>query len=202
MNGGNDAMQVFLFVNGILTRPGVSANWTARAVTWTQVNTPHKAEKIEYFTTVLQRPLKNRSRAERLAHTLDFYLKAGYEVTIAAHSNGADVALDALKSRAWPKIKALHLISAANEADFNKNGLNQSLDRIADLHVWIAEKDWALALAATPFGKLLGYGTLGRRGPVNAKRPVNVRRAAFGHGDWFAEDQLDHTLQFITRHAA
>ncbi|WP_397379730.1 hypothetical protein [Prosthecobacter sp.] len=194
-------MQVFLFINGILTRPGESKNWTARAVTWTHINTPHKAEKIEYFTTVLQRPLNNAARAEKLATTLDYYLKAGFEVTIAAHSNGADVALDALKSRAWPKIKALHLISAANEADFNKNGLNQSLDRIADLNVWIAENDWALALANTLPGKLLGYGTLGRRGPINARRPVNVRRAAFGHGDWFAADQLDHTLQFITRSA-
>ena len=195
-------MQAFFFVNGILTRPGASQNWTARAVTWVNVNTPHKAEKIEYFTTVLMRPLNNRHRAEKLAATLDVYLRAGYEITIAAHSNGADVALDALKSRAWPKIKALHLISAANEADFNKNGLNQSLDRIADLNVWIAEKAWALALAATPFGRLRGYGTLGRVGPLNAKRPVNVRRASFGHGDWFAADQLDHTMKFITRHAA
>jgi len=195
-------MQAFLFINGILTRPGSSLNWTARAVTWVNTLTPHKAEKIEYFTSVLMRPLNNRQRAEKLAATLDHYLKAGYEVTIAAHSNGCDVALDALKSRAWPKIKALHLISAANEADFNKNGLNQSLGRIADLNVWIAEKDWALALASTLPGKLLGYGTLGRRGPINAKRPVHIRRASFGHGDWFADDQLDHTLQHITRHAA
>jgi len=191
--------QVFLFVNGILTRPGASENWTARAVTWTHIHTPFKAEKVEYFTSVLARPLHNRHRSEKLAHTLDFYLRNGFEVTIAAHSNGADVALDALQSRAWPKIKALHLISAANEADFDKNGLNKSLDRIADLHVWIAEKDWALALASTLPGKLLGYGTLGRRGPVNARRPVNVRRASFGHGDWFAPDQLDHSMQFITR---
>ena len=192
-------MQAFLFINGILTRPGSSLNWTARAVTWVNTLTPHKAEKIEYFTSVLMRPLNNRQRAEKLAATLDHYLKAGYEVTIAAHSNGCDVALDALKSRAWPKIKALHLISAANSGDFNKNGLNASLDRIADLHVWIAEKDWALALAGTLPGKLLGYGTLGRTGPINAKRPVHVRRASFGHGDWFADDQLDHTLRHITR---
>jgi hypothetical protein len=123
-------------------------------------------------------------------------------VTIAAHSNGCDVALDALRSRAWPKIKALHLISAANAADFNKNGLNQSLDRVADLHVWIAEKDLPLFLAGTLPAKLLGYGNLGRVGPINCKRPVHVRRASFGHSGWFADDQLDHTLRHITRHAA
>lgn len=191
--------QVFLFVNGILTRPGESENWTARAVTWTHTHTPYKAEKIEYFTGIFARPLYQRRRSERLAYVLDYYLKAGFEVTIAAHSNGTDVTLDALRSRAWPKIKALHLISAACEADFNKNGLNQSLDRIADLQVWIAERDWALALAGTLPGQLLGYGTLGRRGPINAARPVNVRRASFGHGDWFASDQMHQTMQVITR---
>lgn len=195
----NSTNQVFLFVNGILTRPGVAENWTARAVTWTHIHTPHKAEKIEYFTSVLARPLNNRHRAEKLATALDYYLRAGFEITIAAHSNGADVALDALKSRAWPRIKALHLISPANEADFDRNGLNASLDRIAELSVWIAETDWALRLAGTLPGRLLGYGTLGRRGPVNARRPVQVRRAGFGHSAWFAPDQLDLTLQFVTK---
>lgn len=190
--------QVFLFVNGILTRPGVAENWTARAVTWTHLKTPYKAEKVEYFTSVLARPLHNRRRAELLAGVLDQYQRAGFEITIAAHSNGADVALDALKSRAWPVIKALHLISPANEADFDKNGLNQSLDRIAQLTVWIAETDWALRLAGTLPGKLLGYGTLGRRGPINARRPCRVIRAGFGHSDWFAPDQLSGTLSTIT----
>jgi hypothetical protein len=192
--------RVHLFVPGILTRPGLSDNWTARAVTWCHLHTRARAEKIEYFTGVLGRPLYQRRRAERLAHVMDQYIRAGFEITIAAHSNGARVTLDALRSRAWPKIKALHLISPANEADFDKNGLNQSLDRIADLSVWVAENDWALALAGTLPGQLLGYGTLGRRGPVNARRPVQVRRAGFGHSDWFAADQMDITMQFITRH--
>ena len=191
--------QVFLFVNGILTLPGESENWTARAVTWTHLHTSGRAEKVEYFTGILGRPFYQRRRAERLATVLDHYLTAGFEVTIAAHSNGANVALDALRSRTWPNIKALHLISPACEADFNANGLNLSLGRIADLNVWIADKDWALALAATLPGQMLGYGTLGRRGPVHCRRPVAVRRASFGHGDWFAADQMDHTMQFITR---
>jgi hypothetical protein len=195
----NPTNKVFLFVNGILTIPGQSENWTAHATTWVHLHTRHKAEKIEYFTGILGRPLYQRRRAEKLAHVLDEYLKAGFEITLAAHSNGCDVVLDALQSRAWPKIKALHLISAANEADFDRNGLNQSLHRIDDLTVWIAEKDWALALASTLPGQILGYGTLGRRGPVNARRPVQVRRASFGHGDWFAADQLHHTMESICR---
>ena len=191
--------EVILYVNGILNMPGESANWTARAVTWTHLNTRHRAEKIEYFSGVFGRPLYNRRRAERLACVLDEYLTGGYEVTIAAHSNGACVALDALRSRAWPKIKALHLISPACEADFNKNGLNQSIDRIGNLSVWIASNDWALALASTLPGRLLGYGTLGRRGPINERRPVQVRRACIGHGDWFASDLMSQTMKHITQ---
>lgn len=192
---------VFLFVNGILTVPGRATNWTGRAVTWTHLHTPHRAEKIEYFTGPVGRFLGNTARAEKLKHTLEFYRRQNWRVVLVGHSNGCDVILDALSLMAWPPIHSVHLISAACEADFSRNGLNAAGSRIQHLHVYIAEKDWALVLADTLAGRLLGYGVLGKKGPLNATpqaEPDVIVKAPIGHGGWFDDEHFDGTLQRIT----
>lgn len=192
---------VCLFVCGILTVPGAAGNWTGRAVTWTHLHTPHKAEKVEYYTGPVSRIAGDTRRATKLVRTLERYLAAGWRIILAGHSNGCDVILDALQMMAWPQIHALHLISAACEADFTRNGLNAAGRRIGHLSIYVAEKDWALVLADTLAGRWLGYGCLGKRGPLNAtgrSAPDRVVRQPIGHGEWFSTARFDETLRMIT----
>lgn len=196
--------KVFIYVCGILTFPGVARNWTGRAVTWTHLHTPSKAEKIEYFVGPISRVLGQGFRAGKLLSTLEFY--TGWQIHLIGHSNGCDVILDALaaaenRGGGFPRIHSLHLISAACSADFEHVRLNEFVaDRkIRHLHVWIAGKDNALALADTFTGRALGYGALGRSGPLNNRVPFEqIHRPAFGHSDWFSEENFDATMQILT----
>ena len=54
--------RVYIFVNGIRTRPGASENWTGRAVTWSHTHSDVFAEKIEYFTLAITRPFGQKKR--------------------------------------------------------------------------------------------------------------------------------------------
>lgn len=189
----NPDRTVFIFVNGILTMPGASDNWNGKAVTWTHLHTPFRAEKVEYLVRPIGRILGQRKRAEKLAKTLTFY--AGWSIVLVGHSNGCDVILDALASLDWPRIEELHLVSAACEADFNENGLNKYPAAIGRVCVYVAGKDWALTLAKSQLGRLLGYGALGKTGPVNARRaPEVITRPEFGHGDWFTPTHLNDSM--------
>jgi len=193
---------VFIYVNGILTFPGESDNWNGKAVTWTHLRTPHRAEKVEYYVGPVSRALGQKKRAEKLTKTLRYY--EGWEIILAGHSNGCDVILDALRAASWPRLQALHLVSGACDADFDRNGLNVAMGggRIGRVSVWVAGKDGALKLANTSIGRLLGYGPdgpLGMMGPLHALEPVAiVREPAFGHSDWWAPENLDESLAIIT----
>lgn len=187
-----------LYVPGILTLPGAADNWTGRGVTWTHLHTPDRAEKVEYFSGLLTRTLLQCPRAAKLALTLSFYQAYDFDIHLATHSNGADVALDALRLLKWPRIASLNLLSPACSADCNKNGLNDASDSIDRVTVWIGDKDWPLALAGTKTGWLLGFGNLGAVGPKNAARDIAVRRAPVGHGGWFADDRFNETMLALT----
>lgn len=195
--------KVFIYVCGILSFPGASRNWTGRAVTWTHIHTPHKAEKVEYLAGPVSRLLGQSARAGKLRRTLDFY--EGWQIHLIGHSNGCDVILDALRDRAaagdLPVIHSLHLISAASSADFDATGLNEFVAsrRVRHVHVWIAGCDTALTLADTFTGRALGYGALGRSGPMNSRVSFEqIHRPAFGHSDWFSDENFDATMQIIS----
>ena len=193
---------VYIYVCGIMTFPGESGNWTGKAVTWTQTRPELPAEKIEYFSPGLfSRSIGQEARAEKLVKTLNEYLSRGRRIILVAHSNGCDVALDALQQMGWPRIEALHLISGACEADFDQNGLNLALalERIGRVVVYVAKRDIALYLAASPLGRCFGYGDLGRTGPVNQDFPVEtVVEPEFGHSDWFHGDHFEVTMRMLT----
>lgn len=188
---------VFILVNGILTFPGESDNWNGKGVTSIHLHTPHRAEKIEYFVGPFSRVLGQKERARKLIKTLSYY--QGWDIVLVGHSNGCDVILDALVEMGWPRIEALHLISGACEADFNKNGLNANQGQIGQVYVYVAGKDWALRLADTFTGRLFGYGALGKSGPVNAERwVVTVCEPEFGHPTWFDDDHFETTMRMLT----
>jgi hypothetical protein len=186
---------VYIWVNGILTFPGDSNNWNGKAATWINIHTPHKSEKIEYFVGPISRAFGQKKRSEKLARTMSFY--KDWDIVLGGHSNGCDVILDALNAMKPTNIKSLHLIAAACEADFERNGLN-SLN-INDVHVYIGGKDRALQLAASWVGHILGYGILGKIGPQNAKMKVEtILKSDFEHNDWFSKENFEYTMEKIT----
>lgn len=195
---------VFIFVCGIRTRPGASDNWTGRAVTWTHkkfASSAEKAEKVEYKVLALLRWFRHSMRVDKLRSTLDYY--RNWRIIIAAHSNGAAVALDALRAEHWPTIDHLHLISAAarNDLAYVQPQLGDTIKRMT---VWIAEKDLPLRLAGTLPGRILGYGQLGLNGidgiTDDTVLPLvsEVREPSFGHSTWFEPQHFKATMERIT----
>ena len=195
---------VYIFVNGIKTFPGQSKNWNGRAVTATHARFGGKscvvAEKVEYYTTALTRSLLQKHRAEKLVKVCSFY--RDWNRVLVGHSNGADVILDALHMDHTIRVSRLHLISPAVDWDCHKNGLN-GFYRDGQItyppSIWVAGKDKALRLGGSFFGKLLGYGALGLKGP----KPGTLLAQAgycepnFGHSDWFNDENFNKTMERI-----
>jgi hypothetical protein len=213
--------RVFIFVNGILSWPSDADGWTDRAVTWTNIRTESVGEKYEYVCGPLTRRLKQQRRAEGLAKMCRYYANCvgqdphetgpeqPWEIHLVGHSNGCDIILRTLKLLPrFMRIKSVHLIAAACEADFDANGLNEKLwnGQLGRVEVYTGGEDHALKFATltghflSPFG--LGYGSLGLTGPKNAAddhRIVEHHEPFFGHSTWFEPVQFPTTLTHITK---
>ena len=196
--------RVFLYINGILTRPGESDNWNGRAVTWTHLHTDFLAEKVEYYVGPISRAFGRgqRRRAEKLAKTIRYYANQGWQVVLVAHSNGANVVANAVPLLAQnhrDAVESVHLVAAACPADFRENGLN-ALG--APVTVWEAGNDKALKMAKT-VGWLVGFGTLGLDGPKNAKVPTTtIRFEDYGHSTFFGPTTFDSFMIRVTNRFA
>lgn len=198
---------VHIFVNGILNFPGGAENWNGRAATWCLLR-GILAERFEYYCGPISRAFGQWRRARKLAGTISYYLNAGFTVNIAAHSNGADVTLKALRILRWPKVGRLHLISAATDADFDRNGLNNALRNgaIESVTVYVGARDLPLWLVKhSRLARWIGFGALGL-GPRNVCSEVKdrvrvVRRGSGGHSDWFDVDsgRFDELMKEIER---
>ncbi len=191
--------RIIIYVNGILTFPGEARNWNSRAVTWTHTNSEARAEKLEYWAGPIDRIFGQKKRAEKLALLLRHY--GGWQVNVVGHSNGADVILDCLRDhKGLPCIERLHLVCGACEADFCRNGLNLAViqGRVGSITVYVAGRDHALALAHSIPGRLLGYGTLGLSGALNATAPIReVRWDNYGHSTCFDGGHFDQTMNLL-----
>lgn len=201
------ARHVMIFVNGILTRPGDHLGWTDRAVHWfNNQETGVSSYAFEYATPALTRRLFQARHADNLAETIAQYPKD--HLHLVGHSNGCDLIARALRLTSR-HITSVHLISAALERDFRKNGLGERIAReqIGRTYCYCSRGDHVLRYLA-PASRwaslhLLGYGDLGATG---AAKPVPPRvahtwRDTMGHGDWFAPEHFDTTMQMIRDHA-
>ena len=201
---------VVVFVPGILTWPGAARNWSGRAVTWTHINTPHKAEKVEYLSGPgASRILGQRNRVRKLARTLEFY--RGFEITLVGHSNGCSVILEALRTAALVGIRAHRLVFVAPtcDEDCERNGINGLMRRgkVGRLEVLMGGRDWQARLAGSWLGRLFGYGRMGVTGPVGCVpgRSDVIRCADWGHSDWWGpgghlrDQQFEWTMRKILR---
>jgi hypothetical protein len=197
-----DARTIYLFVNGIAVWPGNFTNWNKRAVTFIHTQTPHRAEAFEYFCTLITRPFREDQRAKHFARALREYSARGWQIVCVGHSNGCDVILDGLKRAGYLRVEAVHLVCGACEADFSQNGLNHALSfgHIGKVYVYNALKDWALPLAHTLPGKILGYGTLGLDGALHIAEDVKDRVGqlwwdSYGHSTCWLPDHFHCTMK-------
>lgn len=218
---------VFVFVNGILSRPGSSQGWTDRACTWMQTRHPHKAEKWEYFAAPFTRRLRQRTRARKIATLMAYYQEAGFDVVLVGHSNGCDLIARVLRLRgAQPwyyrhAVRSVHLFAAA--ADWKDFEWALNVGNLQRCHLYGSDNDNALKLASLSrflFGWLgLGYGSLGLQSAEVeyedrvwhglAEMPPRVFDHAnddYGHSDWFTrganfERTMHDLVENETRHA-
>lgn len=200
---------VFIFVNGILTRPGEAFAWTDRAVQWMNLHAADGvvSDKFEYYAPALLRRLYQRGHADDLAETIAQY--PGARLHLVGHSNGCDLIARAVRLTSTP-IASVHLIAAALERDFAKNGLGERLARgqIGAAYCLCSRGDMVLgrlARATQLLGFLgLGYGDLGGRGPfapeagqLAAWRVRTIWRNTLGHSDWFSPAEFERTLSTV-----
>lgn len=193
--------RIYIYVNGILTRPGKASNWNGRAVTRTMLDTPHIAEKVEYMSfPTLSRLFGQRNRVIKLARTMTFYIDAGFELVLVGHSNGGAVVVEAMRYMEWPRVEEVHLISSAGKRDFHRNGLRLAQDRgsVGKVVVYIAGRDTWLKVAGA-VGGMFGYGTLGKDGPRNHCLDTTeiVRRNDWEHSDWWTDQNFPWTMRQI-----
>lgn len=205
----DEMKRIVIYVNGIMNQPGDAKNWTDRAVSWTHKHTEFRAEKFEYFCGVLTRRLFQAGHAQDLADMIEDYHQDDdhFKIVLVGHSNGCDLIVRALKLvNPFLEIEAVHLISAACDPDFSSNGLNDLFreGRLEHATVYVAGADLPMKIAEWT-GKVLqkiglGYGTLGRRGPVNNAHPDKVKlieRTVFGHSTWFRPDCFEELMAEI-----
>lgn len=193
----------YILVNGILSSPGSHSRWTDRGVTWIHQNTPHKAEKFEYWSGPLTRRLRMGKHVRALAELIQTY--SGERIVLAGHSNGAEIICLALRG-SLSDVSDIHLLSPACESDFEKNGLNAAMisSKVENVFVYTGGQDTALKWAMISKKLLswlgLGYGTLGLTGPVNAAYASRVKwidEPNFGHCSWFSSNNFEYTMKRI-----
>jgi len=196
--------RIVIFIPGIDQWPNDSKLWDGRAATWFNVNAGNvDTDRMDYWCGPITRAFHQQQRIDRAKDVISTY--AGkWDITIACHSNGDDITLNALDQLNWPRVEVLHLISGACQADFDKNGLNQALadGKIGKVIVYVAGKDRALAVASTFLGRWLGYGTLGLKGPMNVRDNVaslvqTITKPDYGHSDWFTDENFEATMRGI-----
>lgn len=196
---------VIIFVNGILSSPEDVEAWTDRAVEWVNNNTDYKADKMEYKSGVLTRRWYQSQRVKNLQKMCKSYL--GDRILIVAHSNGADI-IQRMINKGIPRVHELHLIAAAAEHDFRKNGYNRALknNHVEKIFIYASPVDEALKkaqLSTRLFGWLgLGYGYLGLVGPLfidpSVQDKVVVHTENMAHSQWFSKKHFDITMRLVS----
>lgn len=197
----------YIFCNGILTKPGVIDNWNVRACTWVDQQTKYRAERYEYASDAIFRRIGQEQRVKDLQTVV--HRLSGGDIILVGHSNGCDL-IERLVKRNVHYFKEIHLIAAASENDFRKNGYNDALRKngVGQIFIYHSPLDEALKQAKWStrlFGWLgLGYGYLGLTGPKYISKEVQHKvisiERPFNHSEWFTESNFDDTMKLITHH--
>lgn len=196
----------YVFLNGIMTNPGDVSAWTDKAEAWVETHCMRShATRLEYATDVVFRRMHQEARVddlESIVKRLD-----GQKIVLVGHSNGCDI-IERFIKRKNHVVEEIHLIAAASEADFEKNGINNAmkLGFIKSVHIYWSKKDSALKKAKWSSTLLswigLGYGYLGLVGPKKVDPLVESRVKAtercLEHSEWFSEERFNETMRMVT----
>lgn len=202
---------LFYFVPGIRTDLENVDGWHYRAKRWIDTRTEHDADTFPYHALATTRFLEQKGRAEKLGRILYGYNPE--RLTLACHSNGCALACMVLRMFPSLCVDDLHLIAPAEDPDFERNGLNAAAARwhanrnrgVGRITLYCSKNDGALEAAGWTswlriFG--LGYGELGRVGPVNRSAITaselftrQVWRNDFGHSTWFADRYFETLME-------
>jgi len=221
---------MFLFVSGILGDPDDQFAWTDEAVRWIQANTPHQADKYEYRSGAITRFIGQAGRVRDCQRILSKY--PGKRLTLVPHSNGCAIVCEMLRKCPELRIDTLHLLGAACDHDFERNGLNEALrsGQVKRVCVYWSEMDEALAKGKRWTGWLqwtrkvherwswfprLGYGWLGMTKPEHwnidpaVERSVWAHREDYLHSQWVEVNEntgptwrFEATMRMITKGVA
>lgn len=196
--------RLYILLPGIRTDPADWRNWAPRMATEINLRCPHaKAEEFRYFACAITPKGKQDERARYVVDLALRFFSRGYSVVVVAHSNGANIAVQA--AQIAPAIfEAFHLFAPACPADFEKNGLNRALGTagiVGHCTIYTGTRDWVLQWMARA-GAVLGYGDLGFVGPKRVdwwvQDRVTVVPSGHGHGDWFEGANFESTFLRIT----
>lgn len=211
----------YFFIPGIETNTEDVRGWQLRAARWVDHVLGVTADSISYRVKWF-----NRWRRQSKVVADTYYCLCDLlgdprqepaigphpwsELVIGSHSNGGDAAARLLRDNPAAHCKALHLVAAAADADFELNGLNLVAARrqVGNIYVWVSPddtvlRDWA-TLSTRLFGWAgLGYGSLGYVGPKNMSAEAAaitrvIRRPGFGHSDYFNDRNFADTMRTIT----
>lgn len=186
-------------VPGILTPVGNPGDWDYRAQLWLYSRGYGLSAGLNYYDDVLGGVIARNSQAAMVASDLRAAASKAFLSPIVAvgHSNGCYILVDALKANADLRIDELHLIAAAVPSDCDASALNAIAQsgRIKKLVLYVSPVDEALGI-----GALMGYGDLGKVGPVNSspwlQAMTRIVRDNRLHSDWVYK-YFDETMQAI-----
>lgn len=219
-------MRLFYFINGLLADPAEHVRaWHERAERWVESKgkgvaghhgysmLPGEHWKLPEVVEGLHAVLKEREEWDRSDESFKYR-----ELHLVGHSMGARVLCELLLKHPDISCAHLHLIAGACDARFDRNGLNQILDRsareqIGQITCYISDSDRALKLAwYTRWLPFLGYGSMGLKryrdmGKELASRKMNAAAAMITevvdcspleHSEYFEEPHFDYLMQSIT----
>lgn len=148
---------VIFFEHGINSVPSSWRDWVNRAIAHTHLNTPYKAQTLAYFTTALTVFWREEERSKAFGKMIRWYSVNDWDIIIVGHSNGTRVVLEGMSLAGFPKIKAVHLVCGACNANFETNGINTALRKgsLEKVFVYAGGKDMAMKIENTLMGRML-----------------------------------------------
>jgi len=191
---------------GIMTDAEDNFNWSPSGCDWIEKHLKQPAREIDSEFAPIRTKTKLNSKSEEAARVLES-LAPDFRLKVITHSNGGELFSRAV--RITPvRIEEAHLVAAACDADFDKNGFNDALvqDRIGKMKLYCSKIDEALFWAR--ISKFLagwagyGYGSLGRSGPKNVSSYASIHLSTiwkdYKHSAWWDDENFEDSFEMIT----
>lgn len=188
----------FYIIPGILTDFENPKTWDYQAQLWLRENGYGEAAGFNYQAGVLGGLASRKKYGGMVSSDLRDANASGFTpIIVVGHSNGCGIIAEGLSDHPDVFVDEIHLIAAAIDHDCDTNHLNAIAKRgqVKRVVLYVSPNDNALGV-----GPLLGYGNLGKVGPVNVSPElagILVRvDGDCDHNDWVGRD-FEKTMQHI-----